>query len=455
MYFDWLHRNYPDFDKCEKKHDDTDFGRRLAEADSSVAATAETAMSFDAQVAPSAVPKIVMPRDHFRVRPTEREVTALKATLEAKRKADLEAVEREFKSRVAKQVQSVCDQYTTVLYVTAPANNTNLANCTSLRELVISSFNPAVVSALVPQLAGLQTLRLLSFGGTPITLPENLDQLYNLRTLDVRMSYVQGDTMPEVLRRMTGLTSLTYNELGWSTFVVPGWLSELTQLTTLDLSRNRFYGDWPMPVFQLHNLRNLTMSNAYLWRAIPEEITNLKQLDRLDLSENYNGDSPAFLGRLTSLQHLRMNNNAIGSIPSTWGHLVNLRSLMLFGNQITCLPESVRSLPNIGSNLWQVLSYPACPDAPLPLSFNQARNTACLWDPYYEFWYRAACDAQADTLSVTLYADSACRKKAKRRALHSLDAVYPHLGYCKPSFVSAGGNTTATPAAYVIQYCQS
>jgi hypothetical protein len=449
-----LHRNYPDYTQCDQKHDDTDFGRRLAEAGSSVAAPAETAMSFDAQTALNAVPKIVMPRDHFRVRPTEREQTALKGTLEAKRTADLEAMERDFKSRVAKQVQSVCDGNTTVLYMTAPANTTNFSNCTSLTELVISSFNPAVLSALVPKLGGLRTLRLLSFNAPPTSLPENLDQLHNLRTLEVRMSSVQGDTMPEVLRRMTGLTSLTYNELGWSTFTVPGWLSELTQLTTLDLSNNRFYGDWPMAVFQLRNLRDLSIANAYLWGAIPEEITTLGQLVQLDLSDNYNSDGPAFLGRLTSLQSLRLNNNYIGSIPSTWGHLVNLRTLELFGNQFNCLPELVRALPNI-DNSWQLMRYPACPAVPLPLSFNQARNTACLWDPYYEFWYRAACDAQADTLSVTLYADSTCRKKAKRRALHSLDAIYPHLGYCKPSFVGAGGNSTVTPAAYVLQYCQS
>jgi hypothetical protein len=449
-------RNYPDFDKCDKKHDDTDFGRRLAESASSVAAPAETAMSFDAQVAPSAVPKIVLPRDHFRVRPTEREVTALKATLEAKRTADLEAVERGFKSRIGKQVQSVCDQNTTVLYLTDPSSTTNLANCTSLRELVITTFNPEVVSsALVPQLAGLHTLRLFSFSNTANTLPENLDQLRNLRTLEVCMSTVLGgaDTMPEVLRRMTGLTSLTYTEMGWRAFTVPGWLSELTQLTALDLSLNRFYDGWPMPVFKLHNLRNLTMNAAGLSTAMPEEITNLKQLERLDLSNNWNTLSPAFLGRMTSLQHLRLVNNLIWSVPSAWGNLVNLRSLELFLNQITCLPQSVLSLPKLSLSLWQVLSYPVCPDAPLPLSFNQARNTACLWDPYYEFWYRAACDAQADTLVVTLYADSACRKKAKRRALHSLDAIYPHLGYCKPSFVGAGGNITATPAAYVIQYC--
>jgi hypothetical protein len=82
--------------------------------------------------------------------------------------------------------------------------------------------------------------------------------------------------------------------------------------------------------------------------------------------------------------------------------------------------------------------YPVCRDA---LSYSLARYTVCLWDPDYEFWYCAACDAQANTPAVTLYAGSACRKKAKRRALHSLDAYYPHLGYHKPSYVDAGGNT--------------
>jgi hypothetical protein len=448
-------RNYPDFTQCDKKHADTDFGRRLAEGDSSVAAAAETAVSFDVQTAPSAVPKMVMPRDHFRVRRSEREVTALKATLEAKRTADLEALERDFKSRVAKQGQSVCDEYTTGLYLTAITDPADLANCTSLQDLSIWDFDPAVLSALIPQLGDLRRLRLIN-EKQPTTLPENLDQLHNLETLEVRMSYVQGGTMPEVLRRMTGLTSLKYRGDAniWSSLTVPGWLSELTQLSALDLSHNRFYGGWPMPVFKLHNLRNLSLSDTDLWSAVPEEITNLQQLEQLDLSFNHISDSPAFLARMTSLQYLDMNNNYIDSVPSAWGSLVNLHSLMLYGNQVTCLPQSVRALPNLDSP-WELMEYAACPEVPLPLSFNQARNAACLWDPYYEVWYRAACDTQADALTVTLYADSVCRKKAKRRALHSLDAIYPHLGYCKPSFVGAGGNITGTPAAYVIQYCQS
>jgi hypothetical protein len=446
-----LHRNYRDHQQCDDKFRNTDFGRRLSAADRSVTDPVESTMSYHARTAPSAVSTIAKPCDHFKVRATQREQAALQATLEAKRMAFLQEVERDFKSRVAKQVQSVCDEYTTVLYLTAITDPTSLANCTSLQDLSIWDFDPAVVSALVPQLSGLRILHLFSVNAPPTSLPENLDQLHNLETLEVRLSYVQGDTMPEVLRRMTGLSSLTYNELGSSAFTVPGWLSELTQFTALDLSNNRFYGDWPMSIFALHNLRDLSMNNANLSSAIPEEITKLKRLVQLDLSDNYNFDSPAFLGRLTHLRYLRMNNNAISFVPSAWGSLVNLRSLGLFGNLITCLPQTMRELPLITSPE-QDLNYPACSEVPLPLSFSQARSTACVWDPNYKSWYRAACDARADTLSVTLYADSTCRKKAKRRAVQSLKGVYPKLGSCKPIFV---GNITARPAGYTVEYCQS
>jgi Leucine-rich repeat (LRR) protein len=446
-----LHRNYRDHQQCDDKFRNTDFGRRLPAAGRSVTDPVESTMSFNARTAPTSVSKIVMARDHFKVRATEREQTALKATLEAKRNAFLQEVESDFKSRVAKQVQSVCDEYTTVLYLTAITDPTSLANCTSLRELSIWNFDSAVVSALAPQLGDLKILHLFSVNAPPTALPENLNQLRSLETLEVRMSSVQGDTMPEVLRRMTGLTSLTYTELGSSAFTVPGWLSELTQLTALDLSHNRFFGDWPMSIFALHNLRDLSMNNANLSSAIPEEITKLKRLVQLDLSDNYNFDSPAFLGRLTHLRYLRMHNNAISFVPSAWGSLVNLRSLGLFGNLITCLPQTMRELPYITSPE-QDLNYPACPEVPLPLSFSHARSTACLWDANYKSWYRAACDAQANALSVTLYADSTCRKKAKRRAVQSLKAIYPKLGSCKPFFV---GNITARPAGYTFEYCQS
>jgi hypothetical protein len=55
-------------------------------------------------------------------------------------------------------------------------------------------------------------------------------------------------------------------------------------------------------------------------------------------------------------------------------------------------------------------------------------------------------------MTVILYADSACRKQAKRKVVHSLNARFPNLGYCMPSS-NVVFNATAT--TYSITYCHN
>lgn len=90
------------------------------------------------------------------------------------------------------------------------------------------------------------------------------------------------------------------------------------------------------------------------------------------------------------------------------------------------------------------------PEQLLPAAFEQARNAACLWDHRFEVWYREACDAATDTLTLTLYADSACRKKAKRAAVHRLSAEVPDVGQCVPRF-----GADHQLLGYRTQYCHS
>lgn len=85
-----------------------------------------------------------------------------------------------------------------------------------------------------------------------------------------------------------------------------------------------------------------------------------------------------------------------------------------------------------------------------PAAFAHARNAACLWDPRYEVWYREACDAAADTLTVTMYADAACRKKAKRSVVRRLRAQVPDIGQCAPQY-----GADHTLLGYRTQYCHN
>lgn len=85
------------------------------------------------------------------------------------------------------------------------------------------------------------------------------------------------------------------------------------------------------------------------------------------------------------------------------------------------------------------------------LSFTQEYNNGCQWDSYYGFWYRAVCDAETDSLRVTMYVDFACKQKAKRAQVNALSVVYPGLGACSPHVTSEGN---VTQSGFRLQYCR-
>jgi hypothetical protein len=55
-------------------------------------------------------------------------------------------------------------------------------------------------------------------------------------------------------------------------------------------------------------------------------------------------------------------------------------------------------------------------------------------------------------MTVILYADSACKKQAKRKVVHSLNARFPNLGYCMPS---SSWVVNGTAISYSITYCHN
>ena len=81
-------------------------------------------------------------------------------------------------------------------------------------------------------------------------------------------------------------------------------------------------------------------------------------------------------------------------------------------------------------------------------AFHQQRNDACLFDSYYEIWYKRVCEGgAANRLTVRVFADSACRKQAKKKVVHSLSHLVPGINQC----VRAGGNSSAVEFEFT--YC--
>ncbi|XP_021287623.1 receptor-like protein 12 [Herrania umbratica] len=91
----------------------------------------------------------------------------------------------------------------------------------------------------------------------------------------------------------------------------------LTILTIIDYSNNRFHGQIPEILGELHSLVVLNLSHNSLTGPIPSLLGNLSALESLDLSSNkLEGKIPAQLVNLIFLEVLNLSwNNLVGLVP--------------------------------------------------------------------------------------------------------------------------------------------
>ncbi|WP_028975491.1 leucine-rich repeat domain-containing protein [Spirochaeta cellobiosiphila] len=91
-----------------------------------------------------------------------------------------------------------------------------------------------------------------------------------------------------------------------------------------------------------------TLSLNQMWLgSVPEEVGELQNLSRLDLSYNDLKELPDFVYSLTKLRHLKLKGNKINFLSEQISQLTKLKTLDLEGTVITALPESIGSLSNL------------------------------------------------------------------------------------------------------------
>ena len=112
------------------------------------------------------------------------------------------------------------------------------------------------------------------------TIPEELGDLSNLRTLNLSRNYLVG-TIPEELGDLDMLRTLNLSDNGLT--YIPEELGDLDMLRTLNLSRNKLSSN-PASLGSLPNLRVLDLSWNYFPGSIPDELGNLTNLEYLGLS---------------------------------------------------------------------------------------------------------------------------------------------------------------------------
>ena len=229
------------------------------------------------------------------------------------------------------------------------AFNANISNLTGLEyatglthldlgsELVGDTFvNSNSISDLSP-LSGLTSMTWLDLGGTNISSISTLSNLTSLTTLDI------SDNNISSISALSNLTSLQVLALVNNNISSISALSNLTSLTFLNLRNNNISS-----ISALSNLTSLTtLELHYNNISSISALSNLTSLTDLNLSNNNISDISA-LSSLISLRNLRLHYNNISDI-SALSNLTSLRNLRLYNNDISSISalSSLISLRNL------------------------------------------------------------------------------------------------------------
>ena len=104
--------------------------------------------------------------------------------------------------------------------------------------------------------------------------------------------------------------------------IIPNNFSNLTELDTLVIL-NQQITELPESFGDLVSLNYLNLNDNEQLTSIPESITNLQNLRTIDIEQS-----------------------GLLSLPENIGNLINLEKLYIYGNQLTALPQSICDLPD-------------------------------------------------------------------------------------------------------------
>ncbi|MGA3541559.1 COR domain-containing protein [Micromonosporaceae bacterium DT194] len=127
--------------------------------------------------------------------------------------------------------------------------------------------------------------------------------------------------------------------------MVKGTVFGEARITSLDLSGNDLTSV-DIDISSLKMLRTLKLSNNRL-REFPTELLGLPRLASLDLSGNQISSIPPEISELKGLRTLRINDNVLASVNSGFGKLTQLETLEVARNQLIGITDKLQGLAKL------------------------------------------------------------------------------------------------------------
>ena len=189
-------------------------------------------------------------------------------------------------------------------------------------------------------------------------LPSDLSQLKNLTTL--RLDGLTSKQIPEVVFKCTNLEELYIDNSKIET--VPVGIGQLKKLKVLSISNDTDSDELEKLKY---DYRKANKNRGGL-KKLPEEVGELKNLERFVIWHNSLTKLPDSFGNLKKLKSCNLSSNKLEEFPEPLLGCTKLTSIDLNYNKIESVPEKISDL----SELWSIdISYCSLQSLPESIGF--------------------------------------------------------------------------------------
>lgn len=193
----------------------------------------------------------------------------------------------------------------------------------------------------------IKKVKTLDLSWSPFEIPEILGKFEGLVSINLSFTLNTSKAL-EYVSNIKGLKELDISsrfmgDLGPSKSIeLPKSMSNLTNLERIDISGLQ-YGSIPEVILKMPNLQYIEAKLCNI-NSIPKDISKLKKLVSVELAYNNIDKIPSSLSEIQSLRYLGFEGNNISEIPKEIFNINKLEDLVLKNNKLVTIPNEIKNI---------------------------------------------------------------------------------------------------------------